>query len=107
VRRGQTQRKSSVAYIKISEEEIADDYPLPQMYVKEHEETDELLVMGDESMMLDIDTEALPTQVRLSCWLTSCLFCCLMLAKAKFITIITGAVGGAAHSGALPAYSGD
>lgn len=61
--RGQKQRKSTVAYIKISEEEIADDYPLPQMYVKEHEETDELLVMGDDSMTLDIDTEALPTQV--------------------------------------------
>lgn len=52
-------RRGTVApYIKISEEEIADDYPLPKNYVKEHEETDELVLFEDD--MMELDPEYLP-----------------------------------------------
>ncbi|MEW5318123.1 MAG: hypothetical protein WDW38_009370 [Sanguina aurantia] len=56
--RGGASATSGPAYIKISEEEIADDYPLPAQYAKEGEETDEL-VMFDEDCM-DMDPEELP-----------------------------------------------
>lgn len=33
-------------YIKISEKEIADDYPMPKQYEMLQEEIDELIVLG-------------------------------------------------------------
>lgn len=63
MRRGVKQQKGA-AYIKISEEEIADDYPMPKQYVMEAEEMDELVVNGDEDMLLDVDPETLPKLVR-------------------------------------------
>ena len=62
---GRGRKPDKGVYIKISEEEIADDYPMPKQYVKEVEEVDELLVNGDECMLLDIDPDNLPTQVLL------------------------------------------
>jgi DNA (cytosine-5)-methyltransferase 1 len=53
--------KSSQAYIKVSEGEIADDYPPPIPYNKEEEETDELLLAEED--MLDVDPEYLPRRV--------------------------------------------
>lgn len=52
---------ATAAYIKISEEEIADDYPMPAQYVKEEEETDEL-VMWDEELA-DYALEDLPKSI--------------------------------------------
>lgn len=43
-----TGARESQAYIKVSEEEIADDYPLPQQYVKEEEEMDEFVLYDEE-----------------------------------------------------------
>ncbi|KAK9785341.1 hypothetical protein WJX73_005011, partial [Symbiochloris irregularis] len=43
-------------YIKISEEEIADDYPMPAQYSKVEEEMDELLLMEDDAFNLDPDS---------------------------------------------------
>eukprot|EP00887_Chlorella_sp_A99_P005231 scaffold1.g5231.t1 len=45
----------------VSEEEIADDYPFPQAYKKEEEETDELLLADEE--MADVDPEYLPRRL--------------------------------------------
>jgi hypothetical protein len=50
-------------YIKISEEEIADDYPMPKQYEMQDQEIDELVVNGDEAMLCDVDPECLPTMV--------------------------------------------
>jgi hypothetical protein len=52
---------SSQAYINISEEEIADDYPLPKQAVKEGEEMDELLLFDEE--LADLDPEDLPRRL--------------------------------------------
>ncbi|KAF8055388.1 MET1B [Scenedesmus sp. PABB004] len=51
------------AYIKISEAEIADDYPPPQQYKAPEgvEETDELVLWDEE--MADCDPEALPKRL--------------------------------------------
>jgi DNA (cytosine-5)-methyltransferase 1 len=56
--------KGKQAYIKISEEEIADDYPMPKQYPMEEEEMDEFVVNGDEDMLLDVDPECLPKMAR-------------------------------------------
>ncbi|KAK9918243.1 hypothetical protein WJX75_002529 [Coccomyxa subellipsoidea] len=48
-------------YIKINESEIADDYPEPAQYEKEEEETDELLLLDEET--LDADPEDLPRRL--------------------------------------------
>lgn len=64
--RGVKQAKGQ-SYIKISEEEIADDYPVPKQYEMQEEEIDEFVVNGDENIMLEIDPESLPTMVRLCC----------------------------------------
>lgn len=61
--RGAKQAKGQ-AYIKISEEEIADDYPLPQQYEMPGEEMDEFVVNGDEDLLLDVDPDCLPKMVR-------------------------------------------
>eukprot|EP00884_Botryococcus_braunii_P022842 jgi/Botrbrau1/9241/Bobra.180_1s0003.1 len=45
-------------YIKISESEIADDYPMPAQYVKEEEEADELMLMDED--LFDAPPEDLP-----------------------------------------------
>lgn len=60
--RGMKQTKGQ-SYIKISEEEIADDYPVPKQYEMQEEEIDEFVVNGDEDIMLEIDPESLPTMV--------------------------------------------
>lgn len=52
------------AYIKISEEEIADDYPLPAQYELQEEELDEFVVAGNEDALLDVDPECLPKMAR-------------------------------------------
>ena len=49
------------AYVRISEQEIADDYPLPAQYEKEEEEADELLLWDEE--MAWMDPEDLPKQL--------------------------------------------
>ncbi|KAF6265105.1 hypothetical protein COO60DRAFT_1470199 [Scenedesmus sp. NREL 46B-D3] len=51
------------AYIKISEAEIADDYPMPKQYKAPDgvEETDELLLWDEE--MADVDPECLPKRL--------------------------------------------
>jgi hypothetical protein len=60
--RGMKQPKGQ-PYIKISEEEIADDYPMPMQYEMQEEEIDEFVVNGAEDMMLDVDPECLPKLV--------------------------------------------
>ena len=40
--------KETQAYIKVNEEEIAGDYPLPALYVKDEEELDEFLLYDEE-----------------------------------------------------------
>ncbi|CAL5224063.1 g6688 [Coccomyxa viridis] len=55
------QAGKGAAYIKISESEIANDYPEPAQYEKEEEETDELLLMDEE--MLDAPPEDLPRRL--------------------------------------------
>jgi DNA (cytosine-5)-methyltransferase 1 len=49
------------AYVRISEQEIADDYPLPAQYEKEEEEADELLLWDEEGAWMD--PEDLPKQL--------------------------------------------
>ena len=41
-------RSTGVAYIKVHESEIADDYPEPAPYAAEEEEADELVLFGEE-----------------------------------------------------------
>lgn len=41
-------RSTGVAYIKVHESEIADDYPEPAQYSAEEEEMDELVLFGEE-----------------------------------------------------------
>lgn len=53
--------KNSQAYIKVSEAEIADDYPAPAAYNKEEEETDELLLFDEE--LAEVDPEHLPRRL--------------------------------------------
>ena len=53
--------KSSQAYIKVSEAEIADDYPAPAPYNKEEEEMDELLLYDEE--LAELDPEHLPRRL--------------------------------------------
>ena len=53
--------KNSQAYIKVSEAEIADDYPAPTPYNKEEEETDELLLFDEE--YAEVDPEHLPRRL--------------------------------------------
>lgn len=48
-------------YIKISEAEIADDYPEPTPYEKVEEETDELLLADED--LFDVDPESLPRRL--------------------------------------------
>lgn len=59
------------AYIKISEEEIADDYPMPKQYEMQDQEVDEFIVVGDEEMMLDVDPECLPKMVHFTFYFTT------------------------------------
>lgn len=47
-------------YIRISEQEIADDYPLPKQYTKEVEETDELLMADPDDLAMGMHPEDLP-----------------------------------------------
>lgn len=54
-------KPSASAYIRISPEEIADDYPVPAPYDKEEEETDEMLLFDEE--MMDADPEDLPRRL--------------------------------------------
>lgn len=54
--------KGGVTYIKISESEIADDYPLPKQYEKPDEETDEVEVFFDEDLV-HCDPEYLPRKL--------------------------------------------
>jgi DNA (cytosine-5)-methyltransferase 1 len=51
----------SAEYIKVSEAEIADDYPAPTPYNKEEEETDELLLYDEE--LAEYDPECLPRRL--------------------------------------------
>ena len=51
----------SAEYIKVSEAEIADDYPAPTPYNKEEEETDELLLYDEE--LAECDPECLPRRL--------------------------------------------
>lgn len=62
-RRGGSGRagQAASAYIKISEEEIADDYPEPTQYDKVEEETDELLLAEED--LWDADPEDLPRRL--------------------------------------------
>jgi DNA (cytosine-5)-methyltransferase 1 len=53
--------RSAQAYIKVSEAEIADDYPPPAAYDKEEEETDELLLFDEE--LAGLDPEYLPRRL--------------------------------------------
>ncbi|GAV80752.1 DNA_methylase domain-containing protein/BAH domain-containing protein/DNMT1-RFD domain-containing protein [Cephalotus follicularis] len=46
---------SNKVYIKINEDEIADDYPLPAYYKNSKEETDELIVFDSDVGMCDTD----------------------------------------------------
>lgn len=46
---------SSKFYIKINEDEIANDYPLPAYYKNDEQETDEFIVFDSELDMVDID----------------------------------------------------
>ncbi|KAI8469978.1 MAG: hypothetical protein J3K34DRAFT_268835 [Monoraphidium minutum] len=50
------------AYIKINEEEIADDYPMPKQYDKEEDEEDELALLWDEELA-QLDPDALPRRL--------------------------------------------
>ncbi|GAX75038.1 hypothetical protein CEUSTIGMA_g2482.t1 [Chlamydomonas eustigma] len=54
-------KNAASAYIRISPEEIADDYPVPASYEKEEEEVDEMLLFDEE--MVDADPEYLPRRV--------------------------------------------
>ena len=54
-------KSSASAYIRISPEEIADDYPFPVSYEKEEEETDEMLLFDED--MMDADPEYLPRRL--------------------------------------------
>ena len=54
-------KASASAYIRISPEEIADDYPVPAPYEKEEEETDEMLLFDED--MMDADPEDLPRRL--------------------------------------------
>lgn len=58
------------AYIQISEAEIAEDYPAPKQYTKEHEEADELVLFDDE--MMGCDPEDLPRRCARRCLLCGC-----------------------------------
>jgi hypothetical protein len=49
------------AYLRISESEIADDYPLPQQYEAAEEEADELLLWDEE--LGGMDPEDLPKRL--------------------------------------------
>lgn len=51
-----------MTYIKISESEIADDYPMPKQYEKPEEETDEVEVFFDEDLV-HCDPEYLPRKL--------------------------------------------
>ncbi|KAK4491318.1 hypothetical protein RD792_002054 [Penstemon davidsonii] len=51
---------SSKYYIKINEDEIADDYPLPAYYETSNEETDEYIIFGSGSVSDVYDIEDLP-----------------------------------------------
>ena len=53
--------KDSQAYVKVNEEEIADDYPLPQQYIKEEEEMDEFILYDEE--MENLCPEDLPKRI--------------------------------------------
>lgn len=46
---------STKFYIKINEDEIANDYPLPAYYKNDDQETDEFIVFDSELDMVDID----------------------------------------------------
>jgi hypothetical protein len=61
------------AYIKICEEEIADDYPMPKQYEMLSQETDEFVVVGDDEYLLHQDPESLPKMVRSSVKMSSLL----------------------------------
>ncbi|KAL4528770.1 hypothetical protein Ndes2437A_g03311 [Nannochloris sp. 'desiccata'] len=59
--RGGPPKGQSAEYIKVSEAEIADDYPAPTPYNKEEEETDELLLYDEE--LAECDPECLPRRL--------------------------------------------
>lgn len=46
---------SNKLYIKINEDEIANDYPLPAYYKNDEQETDELIIFDSDLDMVDID----------------------------------------------------
>lgn len=52
---------AAAAYVQISEEEIADDYPLPAQYEKTEEEADELLLADEDAW--DLAPEDLPRRL--------------------------------------------
>eukprot|EP01025_Chloroclados_australasicus_P039563 TRINITY_DN4101_c0_g1_i3.p1 TRINITY_DN4101_c0_g1~~TRINITY_DN4101_c0_g1_i3.p1 ORF type:complete len:1149 (-),score=154.77 TRINITY_DN4101_c0_g1_i3:63-3509(-) len=54
-RKGNRGKSSKEAYIQVSMEEIADDYPVPQFYKSVYEETDELLLADDEVCLMHRD----------------------------------------------------
>lgn len=58
---GARAKNASSAYVRISPEEIADDYPLPKQYEKEEEETDEYLYAEED--LLGADPMYLPKKV--------------------------------------------
>lgn len=60
--RGAAAAAAAASYIKISEEEIADDYPMPKQYEKEDEEVDELALLWDEELAV-MDPEDLPRRL--------------------------------------------
>ncbi|KAI8108585.1 hypothetical protein M9434_006610 [Picochlorum sp. BPE23] len=49
---GRNASRECQEYIKVNEEEIAGDYPLPMQYVKEEEELDEFILYDEELEML-------------------------------------------------------
>ncbi|KAL6767831.1 MET1 [Auxenochlorella protothecoides x Auxenochlorella symbiontica] len=51
------------AYVQVSAEEIANDYPAPLAYAKEEEEVDELLLADEEELGGGADPETLPRRL--------------------------------------------
>ncbi|KAL2928901.1 hypothetical protein RDABS01_034312 [Bienertia sinuspersici] len=54
-RKGRRQAASNKYYIKINEDEIAIDYPLPAYYKPNNEETDELIIFDNDMDVIDPD----------------------------------------------------
>ena len=60
---GAGRKASGTPYIRISEAEIADDYPLPAQYDKVEEEVDELVLADEDVLLGGVDPESLPRRL--------------------------------------------